>query len=108
MTKKRSGIPSYTLRRLVFERDNFTCIWCGMKHPSSYLICDHIIPIAIGGKEFDMDNVQTLCKRCDKLKTRADMKIIRRHKRLEKQIGCDIELLADNIPKKAILENYNA
>ena len=108
MTKKRSGIPSYTLRRLVFERDNFTCIWCGMKHPSSYLICDHIIPIAIGGKEFDMDNVQTLCKRCDKLKTKADMKIIRRHKRLEKQIGQDIELLADNIPKKPFSKSYYA
>ena len=39
---------------------------------SSQVVGDHIIPIAIGGEEFDIDNVQTLCKSCNKIKTKKD------------------------------------
>ncbi len=31
---------------------------------------DHIIEIADGGDEFDMENVQTLCVSCHKAKTK--------------------------------------
>ena len=42
----------------------------------SQLIADHIIPIAIGGEEYDLDNVQTLCIKCNKIKTKKDIKKI--------------------------------
>lgn len=36
------------------------------------LIGDHIKPIAIGGEQWELDNVQTLCIECDKVKTKQD------------------------------------
>lgn len=39
----------------------------------SQLIGDHILPIAMGGEEYEMDNVQTLCKECNKIKTKEDI-----------------------------------
>jgi len=70
-----------------FERDNFTCVKCGERPTqkdwhkqiipdTSKLIADHIIPIAIGGGEYDLDNVQTLCEKCNKIKTKKDLKEI--------------------------------
>ena len=38
----------------------------------SKLILDHIIPIALGGAEFDRANLQILCIGCNKIKTRLD------------------------------------
>jgi len=43
---------------------------------TSELVGDHIIPIAIGGSEWDLDNIQTLCKECHKKKTAKDLKKI--------------------------------
>ncbi len=51
---------------------------------SSQLILDHIKPIALGGEEFDEDNLQILCKACDKIKTRQDHKDIAKLRRKEK------------------------
>jgi len=84
-----------------FKRDKYTCIKCGKKpkrremhsrkdkegnwdyywkevdgNNSSELIADHIVPIAIGGKEYDLNNIQTLCIECNKEKTKEDMKKI--------------------------------
>lgn len=64
------------VRQRAFLRDDYTCKVCGFRGDSSQLIGDHIIPIALGGEEFDLDNVQTLCIRCDKVKTRGDLKKI--------------------------------
>jgi 5-methylcytosine-specific restriction endonuclease McrA len=36
-------------------------------------IADHIIPIAIGGDEFDLNNIQYICEVCNKKKTKRDM-----------------------------------
>lgn len=62
--------------RATFIRDNFTCQVCGL-HPVredkpwlpdiSQLECDHIIPLAKGGKT-TMANLQTLCFRCNREK----------------------------------------
>ena len=41
-----------------------------------YLRADHIVPIALGGKEWDINNLQTLCKKCHKKKTEEDIKEI--------------------------------
>ena len=43
------------------------------KETRNNFIGDHIISIALGGEEFDLDNVQTLCIKCNKLKTAKDL-----------------------------------
>jgi len=69
------------IRKKVFERDNYTCRYCGRQYPVSELVGDHIIPIAAGGSEFDLDNVQTLCVCCHKIKTKNDACILALHRR---------------------------
>ena len=39
-------------------------------------VLDHIVPIALGGEEFNSDNFQILCNSCNKIKTKEDMKKI--------------------------------
>ncbi len=58
---------SVSMRFQVFKRDNFKCCICGAspaKDPSIELHIDHIIPWSKGG-ETVMDNLQTLCSRCN-------------------------------------------
>lgn len=56
---------SESLRYDVFKRDNFKCSICGMSAKDGVkLQVDHIIPISKGGKT-EMDNLQTLCSRCN-------------------------------------------
>jgi len=50
-------------------------------------IADHIVPIALGGAEFDLNNVQLLCEFCDREKTRLDKAEIAKRRKLVKQIG---------------------
>ncbi len=55
------------LRFQVFQRDNFKCCVCGAspaKDPSVVLHVDHIIPWAKGG-ETVINNLQTLCSKCN-------------------------------------------
>lgn len=49
-------------RTAVFERDNYTCIWCGFK---GYIEADHIKPFSMFPElRFAIDNGRTLCKPC--------------------------------------------
>ena len=55
------------LRFKVLQRDNFKCCLCGAspaKDPSVELHIDHIIPWSKGG-ETVIDNLQTLCSKCN-------------------------------------------
>lgn len=55
------------LRFKVLSRDNFKCCFCGAspaKNPSVELHVDHIIPWSKGG-ETVIDNLQTLCSKCN-------------------------------------------
>ena len=55
------------LRFKVFHRDNFKCCVCGASpatDPTVILHVDHIIPWSKGG-ETTIDNLQTLCSRCN-------------------------------------------
>jgi len=58
--------PEYKLwRKAVFERDNYTCIWCGCKDKKIH--ADHIKPFALYPKlRFAIDNGRTLCIDCHK------------------------------------------
>jgi hypothetical protein len=69
-------IPRF--KRVVYIRDNFTCRHCGyapfttnadgIQIPDlKQLECDHITPISKGG-ETVLDNLQTLCKICNRRK----------------------------------------
>jgi len=68
-TKERTKIwhsIEYKLwREAVFERDNYTCIWCGQK--GGQLNVDHIKPFAYYPElRFAIDNGRTLCIDCHK------------------------------------------
>lgn len=55
------------LRFKVMKRDNFKCCACGAspaKDPSIELHVDHIVPWSKGG-ETEIDNLQTLCSKCN-------------------------------------------
>lgn len=55
-------------RESVFKRDNYTCIWCGIKNGKGKTIilhADHIKPFAYYPElRFAIDNGRTLCKSC--------------------------------------------
>ena len=58
---------SLRLRFKVFQRDNFKCCICGASpatDSSVQLHVDHIIPWSRGGETI-IDNLQTLCSRCN-------------------------------------------
>lgn len=74
------------LRIKALKRDNYACVKCGRKKDTSELIGDHIIPIALGGDEWDLNNIQTLCIKCNKIKTAQDAKDIAKQRRKEKVI----------------------
>jgi hypothetical protein len=65
-------------RAKVFERDKGHCVKCGKDIGNIYnwWVCDHIIPLSKGGKDWledtEMTNFQTLCIDCNAVKTAND------------------------------------
>lgn len=67
ITHKTSRDINLRLRFMVMQRDNFKCCACGAspaKDPAVVLHIDHIKPWAKGGETI-MDNLQTLCSKCN-------------------------------------------
>jgi hypothetical protein len=56
---------SLKLRFEVFQRDNFTCQYCGKKTPEVILEIEHIIPVSKGGTD-EPDNLTTSCFECNR------------------------------------------
>ena len=54
------------MRFAIYNRDGYRCCKCGRK--TNDLEIDHIMPISKGGKTHP-DNLQTLCKKCNKEKS---------------------------------------
>lgn len=58
---------SWRLRFIVMRRDNFKCQICGSspsKNPEVVLHVDHVVPWSKGGETI-IDNLQTLCSKCN-------------------------------------------
>jgi hypothetical protein len=72
MTRKSTG---KRLRFAVFQRDLFTCQYCGAQPPSAVLVVDHIEPVSAGG-ETSIDNLITACEACNQGK--ADKRLTER------------------------------
>jgi 5-methylcytosine-specific restriction endonuclease McrA len=68
--KIRTSLEYKIWRRSVFERDNYTCIWCGARNGRGVTIilhADHIKPFASFPElRFLIDNGRTLCIDCHK------------------------------------------
>ena len=60
---KRKPIPK-SLRDAVFKRDNYCCVKCGS---TKNLEIDHDESLANGGTD-NIDNLQTLCRDCNRRK----------------------------------------
>ncbi len=60
------GRVTNKMRFAIYSRDGYRCRKCGRR--TQDLEVDHIFPIAKGGKS-DFENLQTLCHRCNKLKS---------------------------------------
>jgi 5-methylcytosine-specific restriction endonuclease McrA len=79
------------MRRLVLLEQEGKCARCHMeirvsradegRHMVHTFILDHIRPIAMGGDQWDVRNLQVLCGRCNRIKTARDMGAIARWKR---------------------------
>lgn len=63
--KTRNKITS-SLRKEVFKRDNYTCVECNasVNDDGVRIHVDHITPISEGGTD-DLENLQTLCDKCN-------------------------------------------
>lgn len=55
---------SLSLRFSVFERDRYTCQYCGRQSPDVVLHVDHAMPVALGGDN-RIDNLLTACSECN-------------------------------------------
>lgn len=63
MSAKRTSLGKRA-RFSVFERDGFTCQYCGRMPPEVVLHVDHIIPVFEGGTN-DPENLTTSCDSCN-------------------------------------------
>lgn len=74
-THKTKREINFRLRFKVMQRDNFKCCICGAspaKNPDIELHIDHIIPWSKGG-ETEINNLQTLCSKCNLGKSDLEM-----------------------------------
>ncbi len=72
----------------------------GDKEPEKFHFeCDHIVPIALGGDEYDLKNLQTLCERCHKRKTAREGK---EFAKARKGIKTTTELIREGKQKRIV------
>ncbi len=68
-------------RRNIFERDNYSCQYCGERLPARDLTLDHVVPRSRGGRS-TWQNLVVACNRCNdrkasRLPRETDMSLLR-------------------------------
>ncbi|MDR0826588.1 MAG: HNH endonuclease [Desulfovibrio sp.] len=53
------------VRRVVFTRDGGICMKCGRRVRRNNFHVDHIVPLAEGGDEWDLANLELSCPECN-------------------------------------------
>lgn len=72
----RTSVQYKLWKKVVLERDKFTCIWCGTKDKTLHV--DHIKPFSLYPElRFAIDNGRTLCIDCHKT---TETYCVRKHK----------------------------
>ena len=79
------------MKQRVLAEQEGKCAHCGQEirkpnatqslSTSHQCVMDHIRPIAMGGDQWDRENLQVLCRRCNRIKTARDMGNIARWKK---------------------------
>lgn len=96
--KQERKIMNDDIRYNVLKRDNYSCQICGATaKDGAKLHVDHIIPVSKGGKTV-MNNLQTLCERCnigksnktenDDICPKCGSKLVKRKGKYGEFIGC--------------------
>lgn len=62
------------MRRAVYERDKFQCVYCGSEEN---LQCDHVVPVSKGGPT-TLANLAAACRTCNARKRDRDRKFLER------------------------------
>jgi 5-methylcytosine-specific restriction endonuclease McrA len=78
---KRTSREVRFSRANIYQRDKYTCQYCGVKYPAEDLTFDHVIPQVQGG-EATWENIVTACLQCNNRKggrtpREAKMRLIR-------------------------------
>jgi 5-methylcytosine-specific restriction endonuclease McrA len=81
------------LKDRFIKKNGYRCKHCGkmLRYSTGddWLIVDHIKPIRLDGPEFDENNLQVLCRNCNRIKTANDMGDIAKKRK-------DERILSDN------------
>jgi len=67
MSKKKMARPPSLSNRVLFQRDQHLCAYCGKTYGDSRLTRDHIMPQSLGGKD-TWTNCVTCCAKCNQAK----------------------------------------
>tara|TARA_B110001450_G_scaffold212693_1_gene204777 strand:- start:234 stop:968 length:735 start_codon:yes stop_codon:yes gene_type:complete len=81
----RGHIPKF-VRRNVFVRDSYRCLFCKLDFAPQELTLDHLVPISKGGLN-EPSNLVTCCTKCNQLK--ADKPLVD----FAKSVGVSVEQL---------------
>lgn len=76
----RNSLEYKLWRTAVFERDNYTCVWCGVRSSAGIKVilnADHIKPFSLFPElRFEIDNGRTLCIVCHRKTDTFGIKIL--------------------------------